>query len=412
MQSESQTAASDALAFAPVTIGAASTEQAQTIWRVEAVSRADIEGCPRWSRAFANERKDRRYYEIVEDTVHQGFDHRYFVLKDESGEVRAVQPFFINDQDLLAGTGPSAMTAVSWARRLWPRFLRMRTLMIGCAAGEGHLDAHDGVSPSIVANSLAAGLKEQARRFKTGLIVFKEFPAADRAALRCLKEHGFARMPSMPMTRLKLDFASFEDYLSKALSRNTRSQLRRKFKESEQRARLEMRVVTDIAPYADEIYPLYLGVYERSTLRFEKLTPDYFSRISERMPDKALFFLWLHEGKVVAFNFCTIHEGSICSEYLGFDYGIAFDLNLYYIVARGVISWAIDNKCEWYCSTALNYEPKYRLRQELVPLDLYVRHTSPVVNFFMKRLLPYLEPTRYDKLLQRFPNYAGLHSDR
>jgi len=29
---------------------------------------------------------------------------RYFAIKDEDGSVRAVQPFFIIDQDLLLGT--------------------------------------------------------------------------------------------------------------------------------------------------------------------------------------------------------------------------------------------------------------------------------------------------------------------
>ena len=28
----------------------------------------------------------------------------------------------------------------------------------------------------------------------------------------------------------------------------------------------------------------------------------------------------------------------------------------------------------------------------------------------MKRALPYMEPTRYDKLLKLFPNYGDLHA--
>ena len=45
------------------------------------------------------------------------------------------------------------------------------------------------------------------------------------------------------------------------------------------------------------------------------------------------------------------------------------------------------------------------LRCDLAPLDLYVAHTSPIVNAFMKRLLPLLEPTRNDPVLHRFPNF-------
>ncbi len=404
-----QAAESDAVLLALPENLAVAKERTSSLLHMEVISRAELECCPHWPAAFADDRKDRRYYEIVEDTIDQGFDYGYFALKNDAGEVSAIQPFFINDQDLLAGTSPRIMKMVSGFRRFWPRFLKMRTLMIGCAGGEGHLDAGDGTSRLLVAKSLAAGISREARRLKSRMLVFKEFPRVDRPALSCLKQNGFTRIPSMPMTRLRLDFRNYEDYL-RTLSRNTRSQLRRKFKELGERASLEMRVVTDITPYIDEVYPLYLAVYEKSSLQFEKATPEYFCKIGQNIPDKALFFLWFLEGKIVAFNYCLAHKDFICSEYLGFDYNVAFDLHLYYVVSRDVLVWAIANKYQWWCSTALNYEPKYRLRQELVPLDLYVRHTSPVVSFIMKRLLPYLEPTRFDKILQRFPNYSDLHA--
>lgn len=74
--------------------------------KVTVKSRAEIEGSEAWLCAFADQRKDRRYYELVEDTLDQGFDHGYFVLTCEDGAVRAIQPFFLLDQDLLAGAGP------------------------------------------------------------------------------------------------------------------------------------------------------------------------------------------------------------------------------------------------------------------------------------------------------------------
>lgn len=67
--------------------------------KVAVKSRAEVQGSPAWMRAFADQRKDRRYYELVEDTLRQGFDYRYFVLTGEGGEVRAIQPFFLLDQD-------------------------------------------------------------------------------------------------------------------------------------------------------------------------------------------------------------------------------------------------------------------------------------------------------------------------
>jgi hypothetical protein len=37
-----------------------------------------------------------------------------------------------------------------------------------------------------------------------------------------------------------------------------------------------------------------------------------------------------------------------------------------------------------------------------------VRHTSPVANAALRRVLPLMEPTRYDKVLPNFPNYRDL----
>ena len=68
---------------------------------VEVILRDELMHCPRWTCSFECERKDHRYYEIVEDTILQGFDYRYFAIKDTNGSVRAIQPFFILDQDLL-----------------------------------------------------------------------------------------------------------------------------------------------------------------------------------------------------------------------------------------------------------------------------------------------------------------------
>jgi len=259
--------------------------------------------------------------------------------------------------------------------------------------------------------SLGAAVADHARRLKAGLIVFKEFTVEDRAALACLKDSGFTRIPSMPMTRRRLNFTSFEEYMRNALSQKFRAQLRRNCKKSAERAKLEMRIVTDITPYIEEIYRLYIPVYERSHLKFEKLTPEYFCRIGQAMPDKALFFLMIKDEKIVSFNLCLKNDNELCSEYVGFDYDVAFDLHLYNVMTKNIMEWAIANGYQWYCSTSLNYEPKYHFRHQLDPLDLYVRHTSPAVNFVMKRALLYLEPTRNDEMLKRFSNYEDLHGD-
>jgi hypothetical protein len=105
------------------------------------ISRAQLSDYPHWKGAFSDKRKDGRYYELVEDTIRKGFNYGYFVIKGDHDKVDAIQPFFIIDQDLVAGVSPTIGAWINAIRGVWPRFLKMRTLMVGCAAGEGHLTA-------------------------------------------------------------------------------------------------------------------------------------------------------------------------------------------------------------------------------------------------------------------------------
>ncbi|MGA7772401.1 MAG: GNAT family N-acetyltransferase, partial [Pseudolabrys sp.] len=77
------------------------------------------------------------------------------------------------------------------------------------------------------------------------------------------------------MTKLNIDYRSFDDYMNRALNSATRTKLRKKFRAAAQAAPIEMSVVGDITPIVNDIYPLYLQVYERSKLHFEKLTKNY-----------------------------------------------------------------------------------------------------------------------------------------
>jgi hypothetical protein len=375
---------------------------------VEVASRIQAMKCERWANVLGREAKDRRYYELVEDTIHEEFDYRYFIVRDETGAICAIQPFFVLDLDLLIGTKPQFGWLTNFIRRLWPSFMRARTLMVGCAAGEGHLDGKNEYAQRSAARLLASVLVKEARKLKARLVVLKEFPAKYRPALECFVEKDFTRIPSLPNVMLNIDYASFEDYMQRALSGNARKNLRRKLRATEQAAPIEMSVVGDIAPMIDEIYPLYLDVYNRSNLHFEKLTKDYFCGLSSRLGDKNRFFVWRQNGKVVAFGSCLLQGDMIHAEYLGLDYKVALDLHLYHYTFRDLISWGIAHGYKWFHSSALNYDPKFHLRYQLDPIDLYVRHTSTVCNAVLRRILPWIEPTRYDKTLKMFANYNEL----
>jgi predicted N-acyltransferase len=175
------------------------------------------------------------------------------------------------------------------------------------------------------------------------LIVLKEFPTRYRPALTSFVREGFTCVPSMPMTYLNIAYGSFDQYMSHALSSKRRMDLRKKFRIASRFPPIDMKVVQDIRAEIDEAYPLYVSVYERSKLRFEKLTKDYFCRLGDEMPDKVRYFIWRQNGRMIAFSLCMVDGESIYAEYLGLDYTVALDLHLYHYVFRDVVVWAMAN---------------------------------------------------------------------
>jgi len=363
----------------------------------------ELQTCDAWKRALQNKCQDYRYYEIVDETLEGGFDYRYLLLEDHSRHPRAIQPVFFVRQNLVEGVPGKIRSIVDAIRKVFPRFLTMRVLMVGCSAGTGDLGACDEKDETWVANVLQASLSTYARQNKASLIVLKDFPATYRSTLERFPLNGYTRIPSMPMTRLPLHYHNWDEYF-RTLSKATRKDLRRKFRKAERAPKIEMQVVSDISPLVDEIYPLYLAVHERSPLKFETLTANYFRAIAQRMPERARFFVWRQSDKIVAFSFCLVCGDSIYDECIGLDYSVALDLHLYFCTLRDVISWALQHGLKYYYSNPLNYEPKLHLDCELVPLDLYIMHTNPLFNPIFRRLIKYLGPTRHDPVLQKFPN--------
>jgi hypothetical protein len=99
-----------------------------------------------------------------------------------------------------------------------------------------------------------------------------------------------------------------------------------------------------------------------------------------------------------------IHDGQLHDLNIGLDYSLAFKLHLYFLTWRDIVSWALEAGLKTYYTGPLNYHPKLHLRMELAPLDLYVRHLSPLLNPVFGFAMDFLQPARYDASIPKFPN--------
>ena len=370
-------------------------------WVVDSARKIDP---PIWRNSFRQHLRDGRFYELTERTLSRQFTQRYFVLRHGSTGVAVVQPFFFVRQDLVAGLPGAVQRQVEIVRRRWPGFLFVTMLMVGSPAAEGQLATDEPWLCRALRETLAA----YQRAAGASLVVLKDFPSRYRAVLGEFTDHGFRRMPGMPCAQLRLDFDSFEQYMQTRLSKVFRKNLRRKFRALASKPPLTMEVVSDVTPYVDDVFALYFQVYKRARMSFEVLNREYFLGISQHLPEKARYFIWRQEGRIIAFNLCLLHDGVLHDLEVGFDYTLAFDLHLYFVTWRDVIEWSLQHGIHTYHAGPLNYDPKLHLRLDLLPQDVYARHRSKWVNRALGMAMKYLGPVRYQPILRQFPNYSEL----
>jgi hypothetical protein len=353
-----------------------------------------------WTATFSGSPKDFQYYQLLEQTMRSHFDYRYLLVFNDRNRPLALQPLIIATQDLAASAGGKLAQFVARMRGSFPRFFQSRMALAGCLVGEGKIGVIG--SADAVVPLLAEALEAFARAERIGLLAFKDFPATTREALSCLARIGYVRLAGFPSLAIDLNFSSFEEYMTTRLSKVTRKTLRRKFRVADSASPpLTLEVLFDAERQINEIYPLYLAVAQQSDVRFEIFTRDYFIEAPRFAPGRFRYFIWRRNGRAVAFSFCTIWNGTIYDNDIGLDYTVAHELNLYYVTFRDLLNWALSHGLRRYASAPFNYDPKLHLRLELQPVDIYVKHISPVLNPLVKTFAPAFEPARSDPTLRR-----------
>ncbi len=359
-----------------------------------------------WQAMFPPHWKDYAYHQTLEETFPEEFPARYLVLNNARGEARAILPLFFVSQDLTISLHARLR---AWLEP-WRRRLTFRLLAAGCVVGAAQVGA---AAPANLPRRLPGrdeALECFARRAGVSLRLWKDFPRELRPAMSALATpERYLRLASLPGVCLDLDFATFDEYVQTRLGKATRKSLRRKFREVEALAEpitLEVKTALGDAE-AVQLHALYERVALRGDMQFEVFTKEYFVSLAERLGGQARYFVWRHAGRVVAFSFCVVHGGTIYDNDLGLDEDAA-GLNLYHVTFRDIVRWALAHGLTRYESAPFNYDPKLHLRMNLVPLDLYARHTSPLANRLLHWLAPLAAPTRQEPLLRQFPNAAEI----
>ncbi len=329
-----------------------------------------------WAACFAPPLEGRWWYAAMEAS---GLDDQFTfacAVIDRDGQPVGLAPTFLMDVPLDVIAPDRLANLVRLVGR-YVRFLRyQRTLFVGSpCADEGTVGVVPGVSLSDVIGPLQDALDRRAAHLRASMIVYKDFADPDVPALSA--ERRLFRVSSFPGTRVPLT-GGFDGYLA-SLDSERRHKLKKKLRRGAAAVPTVATVVQnpDAATLA-EVWPLFWQTYLKGRTKFERLTPAFFDAIAAE--PAAHFVLLRHAGRVVAFMLCFDCRPRMVNKFIGLDYAVAAEGNLYFQLWAAAAKWAADAGFAEVQSGQTGYRFKLDVGNHLVPLTNFARHRNRLVH--------------------------------
>lgn len=339
-----------------------------------------------WDDIFGDIPEGYMFFKTLEESKLSEFSFYYLVLYQDRSPL-LIAPLFTGDFPLdIVIEGP-LNKVIQCLRKVFPRFLIMKTLFCGSPFGERGIMGikKDAPDEKALLRTVTTALEEFGRENKIPLTMFKDFPESDIRLLRELTKAGFFQLESFPSVIIEIGVNSIEEYFQ-SLSYATRKNLRRKIKKAHAQGEVKIEIRDSVEDILEEVYGLYLNTYSAGRIRFEKLTREFFLRTACNLAPQAKFVLYYAEGRLAAFNLCFQYRDLLIDKFIGFDYETARKYNLYFLSWCFNVEHCIKESIRYYQTGQTDYEPKIKLGGKLIPLFVYLKHRNLLLTFVFRQL--------------------------
>jgi hypothetical protein len=203
-----------------------------------------------------------------------------------------------------------------------------------------------------------------------------EFPAEERAVMR---EAGFMEGFSLPTIRINTAYASFEEYLSKHLTKNGRKHARKQFHKAE--GVFTLRVFEDFEDLIPKVFGLHRAVFLKAKYQFEELPPRFFVECARcKSPKTELVLCERNDGRIVGSLLIFYNDREQQNKRIGIDYEIADSGLIYNLLNYTGIQRAIARGLATLWLGQSSYLTKTRLGGEIEDQYLLIKAYDPMLK--------------------------------
>jgi len=231
---------------------------------------------------------------------------------------------------------------------------------------------------------------------KISVILVKDYysahPERPEELLKKKRYHAFAVEPEM-IVSIDASWVDFNAYLL-SMSKKYRNRGKTVLKNSAQLVEHHLDEA-GIRKNLDVLHVLYMNMHAKARFRLSALTPEYFAEMKRRFPARFGVITYTLNNEIVAFRSFFINENQLEAHFIGVDYELNREFNLYQRILYDFVNDAILTGRTELLLGRTAAEIKSTIGA--VPSDLrcYIRHRNSFSNQVIRPFIDYLKPTTW-----------------
>lgn len=152
----------------------------------------------------------------------------------------------------------------------------------------------------------------------------------------------------------------------------------------------------DIEDNAKIIEELYRAVLLNSNFNLGVFNFETFYNLKLNLKNQYRFFAYYHKEKLVGFKTLFQHINKIEASFIGIDYSLNTELNIYQRMLLDYVDFSIKNNVDSLVLGRTAETIKCCIGAEPKTMNLYVKHRNTLGNVILKKMVEYINPTEFN----------------
>ncbi len=290
-----------------------------------------------------------------------------------------------------------SIQTTNWLKKLIAKPIKFHSLIIGNAllTGEHGFYFSDTVNRNDQEKLLFRAIDKVEQRCnkegrKTSFHLAKDF-YEDKIYLTKKNYHAFPFSPNM-ILHLRPEWNNFDDYLD-AMQSKYRIRVRRAEKKKAGLRCLEMDLQI-LEDQRDTMYNFYKKIADEADFNYTLIHREYFIEMKKRHEDSFRVFAYFDQNKMVGF-YSTLHNfQELETGFIGFDNEYNASHQIYLNFLYDMVRIGLESRVAHITFARTALEIKSSIGAEPVAMFTYLKHRSPIVNYFLPYIVKMIAPAQ------------------